>query len=173
MSDSTNALVLPVDATSSSEAQTFPGFPGAYRPGVPVLLSTIGLDLMDARASIAELGLPLVEHAHAGDEEPAVPDANPPRLEGDHPFGDALAAPEAPSESESVDDTPPLETLTKAELVAHAATLDPALELDESLKKDEMLTAIAEHGLPPQVTPSPQPPAEGAPNPDDTAGGAA
>lgn len=160
MSDSTNALVLPVEATSSSEAQTFPGFPGVYRPGVPVLLSTIGIDLMEARASIEALGLPLVEHAHDGDEEPAVPDANPPRLEGNQPFGDGLGAPEAPSEAEPVNEAPPLEKLTKAELVAHAATLDPPLELDESLKKDEMLDAIGAHALPPTVTPPPEPPHE-------------
>lgn len=172
MSDSTNALVLPVDSTSSSEAKTFPGFPGVYRPGVPVLLSTIGLDLMDARASIEELGLPLVEHAHDGDEEPAVPDANPPRAESRQPFGDALGAPEPPSSSEPADNPPALEKLTKVELVAHAAALDPPLELDEALKKDEMLDAIAQHGLPPATTPPPQPPIEAGVTPDANAGGA-
>lgn len=155
MSDSKNALVLPAERTSSSEAQTFPGFPGAYRPGVPVLLETIGLDLMEARALIAELGLPLVEQAHAGDEEPAVPDANPARLEGDRVFDDGLGAPEQPSEAPA---ERTLEQFTKAELIAHAATLEPPLELHETAKKDEMLVAIAEHLLPPATTPPPEPP---------------
>lgn len=172
MSDSTNALVLPVEATNSGEAQTFPGFPGAYRPGVPVLLSTIDLDLMAARAAIEELGLPLVEHAHSGDEELAVPDANPPRLEGNQPFGDGLGTPEAPTEAEAEDETPPLEKLTKPQLVAHAAKLDPPLHLDESSLKDELLDAIAKHGLPPATTPPPEPPHENAPNTDSSAGGA-
>lgn len=112
-----NALVLPPEAARSSEAQHFPGFPGEWRPGNPVKLETLGLDLMSARALIDELGLPLVEVDHRKREEPAVPDANPPRLEGNAPFGDALAPAEPPASepAEPVVPEPPAETPGGAE----------------------------------------------------------
>lgn len=105
-----NALVLPPDAATSSEAVTFPGFPGQWRPGNPVRLDTIGLDLMAARALIDELGLPLVELEHKKREEPAVPDANPPRHVGNQVFDPGQETPEPPAEAEDVappDDAPP------------------------------------------------------------------
>lgn len=162
MSTSSNALVLPPDRASTAEAQTFPGFPGAYQPGVPVLLATIGLDLMEARSLISDLGLPLVEHEHEGDEEPAVPDANPPRLEGNAAFDSGVGAPEQPGDTDEHEPEVPLEKRTKPELVEYAAALDPPLELDEKSLKDELLAAIAEHLLPPATTPPPQPPGESA-----------
>lgn len=167
MTSSPNALVLPAERASSSEAQTFPGFPGVYRPGVPVLLTTIGLDLMAARAAIADLGLPLVEGSLVGDEEPPILDSPVPRLEGDAPFDSGAGAPERPAEEEL--DEPaekPLEQRTKADLVAYAAQLDPPLDLDESEKKDDLLAAIADHLAPPATTPPPDPPSEGGPGAD-------
>lgn len=112
-----NALVLPPEAAHTSEAQHFPGFPGEWRPGNPVKLATLGLDLMSARALIDELGLPLVEVDHRKREEPAVPDANPPRLDGNTPFGDALAPAEAPAEAPEAPAVPdaPAETPGGAE----------------------------------------------------------
>lgn len=94
-----NALVLPPEAVSTGEAVTFPGFPGEWRPGNPVRLETLGIDLMEARAAIERLGLPLVELEHRRKEEPAVPDPNPPRHEGNADFDPGVAAPEPPREA--------------------------------------------------------------------------
>lgn len=109
-----NALVLPAEAVSSSEAVTFPGFPGEWRPGNPVRLDTIGLDLMAARVLIDDLGLPLVEHSHHRKEEPAVPDANPPRHDGNAVFAPGMETPAPPTESDATEPAaepvPPAET---------------------------------------------------------------
>lgn len=44
------------------------------------------------------------------------------------------------------DDQPKaIASMNKAELVAHAAALDPPLQLDEKSKKDELLAAIDAH----------------------------
>lgn len=104
-----NALVLPVEAVSTHEAVTFPGFPGEWRPGNPVRLETLGLELMEARAKIADLGLPLVELDHRKKEESAVPDRNPPLHEGNAGFDPGVGSPEPPHEAEDVapSDAPP------------------------------------------------------------------
>jgi hypothetical protein len=51
-----------------------------------------------------------------------------------------------PPGGETKDDSASLAKLTKPQLVAHAAALDPPLVLDVASKKDELLAAIAAHG---------------------------
>ena len=53
------AYVLPEGALPSTEAHQFVGFPGLWAPGVPQLVSTVGLTPAEAARLVAELGLPL------------------------------------------------------------------------------------------------------------------
>lgn len=94
-----NAIILPAaGAAASLEAQYFPGMPGRYLPGEPVLLRTVDLTVEEAKSLIKDLGVPLelVDHGKRREAEP-VPDENPPRAKGD-----------APAEVEDLTPMPPL-----------------------------------------------------------------
>lgn len=83
-----NAIVLPASSSSVAEAQGFPGMPGRYLPGEPVLLRSLDLTAEEARSLIDDLGVPLelVDHGKAKVQHP-VPDENPPRAEAGDPTG--------------------------------------------------------------------------------------
>lgn len=129
-----NALMLPEGGAASAEAQHFVGMPGAYRPGEPVLLDSIGLDLEGARALVKSLGLPLIEVAHGRRKvEPPVPDHFPPRVRGSLAYGEvegvevptpALEAdvPVPPVDSDDPDLTPEEQAIADA---ADAGSPDP------------------------------------------------
>lgn len=82
-----NAIILPAAGlVNSTEAQFFPGLPGRFVPGEPVLLRTVDLTVEEAKSLIEDLGVPLelVDHGKRAEAEP-VPDENPPRGKGDAP----------------------------------------------------------------------------------------
>jgi len=140
-----DALVLPEDA-GYHDATTFVGIPGVYAPGVPVALATIGLSADEAGDRIASLGVPLEFATLDGAEVPPVPDANPPRHEGNLGFGEvapgvrAVDVPEA-AIIDGQDATPPAaRPLTKAELVDAGNAL--GLELTERQSRDELVAAV-------------------------------
>lgn len=82
------ALVLRGDHVVA-ERTYFPGFPGVFFPGEPVLLSSVGMTEQEARERITELGLPL-ELTEVADEEGAQTPAKP-----EQPVqGDTTPAPE-------------------------------------------------------------------------------
>ena len=53
--------MLPDDGTFIAEYQTFPGFPGEWKPGEPVAADDLGLEGEEAAQLIKNLGLPLRE----------------------------------------------------------------------------------------------------------------
>lgn len=123
-----NALMLPDEGAASAEAQHFVGMPGAYRPGEPVLLESIGLDIDEARALIERLGLPLVEVEHGRRAVDApVPDHFPPRLDGNLGFGEGspVAVPVPPAAADDQADAP-------AEVVVSEQGDNPPTEDDQA-----------------------------------------
>jgi hypothetical protein len=78
-----SGFVLPVESVSSTEAVTFPGFPGIWLPGEPVALETLGgITMEEAREQIKALDLPLKEaKADVPDAEPASPPTQEPAVE--------------------------------------------------------------------------------------------
>lgn len=111
-------LVLPAEATASSEGQVFVGFPGVYYPDQPVAIETMGgLSADEAYDLAAELELPLEKAQAEVEREPSGFDAmTVPEL-------DAYAA------DNSLDDYP--KSKSKAEKIAYLenAALDaPATE---------------------------------------------
>ena len=57
--DTETALVLPVSATTGSEAVHFGGFPGQWYPGRPIAVSALGFETEDEALKAAK-DLPLV-----------------------------------------------------------------------------------------------------------------
>jgi hypothetical protein len=112
------AFVLPKGTTPSTDAQTFPEFPGVFTPGEPVRVAGLGFEsVADAHARADELGLPLKRTTHTFPPDDGVAESALEAAETGE------KAPSEPADSRPAEETP-VAALNEEELAARHAEED-------------------------------------------------